>query len=329
MNGRNFRTLALVAVLAGGGWLLWHYLQPTPLPPWLASGNGRLEATEVDVATKLAGRLREVNAWEGDQVKVDQVLARLDADDPRAQLRSAQAQASQAHVSITEARENVRSAASQLELARATLARSESLVQRGFITKDKLDQDRTKVQTAQASLEAAQARVDEAAHGAEAAQARSASVQVTVNDTDIKAPRNGRVLYRLAEPGEVLGAGGKVLTLLDLSDVYMTFYLPTDKAGQVSLGAEARIVLDALPNQPIPARVTFVSPQSQFTPKTVETHTEREKLMFRIKVRIPPEWLAAHPKLINPGSPGVAYVRLEVPGQGAAPAAWPAFLQVK
>lgn len=172
MNGRNC-TLALVAARPAAAGCSGITCNPRPCRPGWPRATVAWKPQRWDVATKLAGRLREVNAWEGDQVKADQVLARLDADDPRGpQLRSAQAQASEAHVSIGEARENVRSAASQLQLAQATLARSESLVQ-GLLSPGtswiRPDQG---VQTAQASLEAAQARVDEAAHAAEAAQAK-------------------------------------------------------------------------------------------------------------------------------------------------------------
>ena len=90
-------------------------------------------------------------------------------------------------------------------------------------------------------------------------EARVESLQASLDDTALKAPIAGRVLYRLAEPGEVLAAGGKALTLLDLSDMFMTIYLPTEKAGQVAIGSEARIVLDGLPGQPIPAKVSFVA----------------------------------------------------------------------
>jgi HlyD family secretion protein len=119
----------------------------------------------------------------------------------------------------------------------------------------------------------------------------------------------------------VLAAGGKVFTMLDFSYVYMDVYLPTEEAGKVKVGADARIVLDAYPDHPIPAKVSFVASQAQFTPKTVETKTERDKLMFRIRVRIDQERLAKHADAIRSGLPGVAYVRWN-------PAlAWPSNLQ--
>ena len=118
------------------------------------------------------------------------------------------------------------------------------------------------------------------------------------------------MLYRLAEPGEVLAAGGKVLTVLELTDVYMTIFLPTALAGRIAVGSEARIVLDAVPQYVIPATVSFVAARAQFTPKDVETRTEREKLMFRVKVRIDPELLTKYRDQVKTGLPGVAYVRL-------------------
>ena len=95
--------------------------------------------------------------------------------------------------------------------------------------------------------------------------------------------------YRVAQPGEVLGAGGKVLNIVDLADVYMTFFLPEQAAGRVALGQDVRIILDAAPQYVIPAAVSFVASTAQFTPKTVETASERQKLMFRVKAQISPE----------------------------------------
>ena len=313
-----FWVLAL-AVLAGGAYYIYQH-RPAGLPAGFASGNGRLEATEVDVATKIAGRLAELGPREGDWVESGSVVGRLDADDLRAQLRAAEAQVVQAQKAVDETRAGVRKSKADAALAGKTLKRSEELVGRGFISRNKLDSDQTGMEGAMAGMAQASSRVAEAEAAVATAQARVDSLRATLNDTSLKAPISGRVLYRLAEAGEVLAAGGKALTLVDLSDMYMTVYLPTDKAGQVALGAEARIVLDALAEQAIPATVSFVAPKAQFTPREVETRSEREKLMFRIKLRADPAWLAAHRDLAKGGMPGVAYVRLD------ANAAWPATL---
>lgn len=325
MNRSRLGKILLFALFFGLTAAIGYYLyqqRPAGLPAGLASGNGRLEATEVDVATKIAGRLSELGPREGDFVEAGAVVARLDADDLRAQLQAAEAQIRQAQRAVDQSRAGVRKSQSDVALAGKTLKRSEDLVGRGFISRSKLDVDQTGMEGAMAGMAQARGKVGEADAGVAAAEAKAESLRVTLNDTSLKAPIAGRVLYRLAEPGEVLAAGGKALTLVNLSDMFMTIYLPTDKAGQVALGSEARIVLDALPGQVVPASVSFVAPKAQFTPREVETRTEREKLMFRIKVKPDPAWLAAHRDLAKGGMPGVAYVRVD------GNAVWPANLQI-
>ena len=311
----------LLAAAAAAGAIHFILQRPAGLPAGIVDGNGRLEATEVDVASKLAGRLRELVPREGDRVEAGDVVGRLDADELRAQLRVAQAQVDQARQALAQSQAGVRKSRSDVSLAGKTLQRSEELVGRGFISRNKLDSDVTGMEGARAGMAQAQGKVGEAEAAVLAAQARVEALQATLADSELKAPVGGRVLYRLAEPGEVLAAGGKALTLVDLDDMFMSIYLSTATAGRVALGAEARILLDALPGQPIPASVVFVAPQAQFTPREVETRSEREKLMFRVKLRADPAWLAAHRDLAKGGMPGVGYVRLE-------PAvAWPAALQ--
>jgi HlyD family secretion protein len=103
----------------------------------------------------------------------------------------------------------------------------------------------------------------------------------------------------------------------------MTFFLPTEDAGRVKLGAEARIILDAAPQYVIPAKISFVADVAQFTPKSVETAEERQKLMFRLKAKIPPELLRKHIEDVKTGLPGMAYVRLDPNAE------WPARLEVR
>lgn len=318
------KLLVTVLILAalGAAYAAWRLRTPE-LPQGVAFGNGRLEATEVDVATKVGGRLATLTPHEGDQVEKGQIVATLDAEDIAAQLRAAEAQVRQAQEATRETREGVRKADADVALARMTLNRSQELVQKGFITGDKLDRDRSALQSSDASLAAARVRVTQAQAAVEAAVARGQSLSATVNDTSLKAPISARVLYRLAEPGEVKAAGAKVLTLLDLSDVYMTIFLPTAEAGKVAIGSPARIVLDALPDQVLPATVTFVAPRAQFTPKEVETRSEREKLMFRVKVRVDAAWLAQHQEVTKGGMPGMAYVRTDATRE------WPARLQLR
>jgi HlyD family secretion protein len=289
------------------------------LPEGFALGNGRIEATEVDVATKLPGRLEEVRVREGDRVEPGQVVAVLDTDALEAQQRQAQAELRRARQEREHALAMVEQHDSELDFARRDLARLQRLSRSDrFVSEERIDQARTRVRTAEAALRATQVQVVATEAAIEAAQASIERIEVDIADSTLKAPRGGRVLYRLAEPGEVLGAGGKVLTLLDLTDVYMVIFLPATEAGRVPLGAPARIVLDAAPEYVVPAEVSFVAPRAQFTPKQVETQSVRETLAFRVKVRIAPDLLARYEELVKTGVPGVAYVQIrpEAPWPG-------------
>ena len=155
-----------------------------------------------------------------------------------------------------------------------------------------------------------------------AADATVSRVKADIDDSALAAPRDARVQYRIAQPGEVLAGGGRLLNLVDLSDVYMTFFVPETDAGRIAMGSEVRIVLDAAPQYVIPARVSFVASTAQFTPKTVETATERQKLMFRVKAQIDRDLLRKHLKLVKTGLPGMAWLKLD--GQ----AEWPANLAI-
>jgi HlyD family secretion protein len=186
-----------------------------------------------------------------------------------------------------------------------------------------LAQQEAQRESADAALTGARIDVDYREAAIAAAAAHVERIRTDIADSTLVATIRGRVLYRLAEPGEVLAAGGKVATVLELSDVYMTIFLPTEEAGRAVIGAEGRIVLDAVPYLVIPGAVSFVAPRAQFTPKEVETRAEREKLMFRVKVRIDPELLARDVEKVKTGLPGVAYVRLDPHAE------WPEHLRVK
>lgn len=285
--------------------------------------NGRIEATQIDIATKLAGRVADVSVNEGSFVETGQIVARMDTASLQAELHQAEAQLEQAHHAVATAQAVVEQRRSELNLAQSTLKRSENLVARGFISPQKLDADRTQMLTANAALVAAQSKVVEAQSGVQTAAAAIERINSELADSVLKAPRAGRVQYRLAQPGEVLGGGGKVVSILDLSDVYMTVFLPETKAGRLAIGAEARLILDAAPQYVVPAKVSFVAAEAQFTPKTVETAQERQKLVFRVKAHIDPELLRQYQTRVKAGLPGVAYVRVD---QNAE---WPADLQVK
>ncbi|MBO9513225.1 MAG: HlyD family efflux transporter periplasmic adaptor subunit [Variovorax sp.] len=331
--------IAAIVVVLALAYMGWTRFASSGPGEGFVSGNGRIEATEIDVATKLGGRLQDVLVTEGDFVRAGQVLAHMQVDVLRAQRDEAAAQSQQA-VNVAQstraqvaARQSDKQAAqavvaqreAELDAARRRLARSETLSREGASSVQELDDDRARVRGAQAALNAsraqvaaAQAAIDAAKAqviGAESAvtasQATIARIDADINDSTLTAPRDGRVQFRVANPGEVLAAGGRVLNLVDVSDVFMTFFVPATVAGRIGLGSEVRLVIDAAPGFVVPARVSFVSATAQFTPKTVETANEREKLMFRVRAQIDRELLLRHLKQVKTGVPGVAWIRLD------------------
>jgi len=312
--------LLLLAGGAGGGYYWWQRLHPA-LPPGIVFGNGRLEADEINIDTKYAGRISEMLADEGDLVKAGQVVARMDTRDLAASLKKSEAQVSQARRAVDEASANVTQQKTQVLLAQQEYERAVALVQKGFQTKEVLDQRQQQLDGAIAGLNAADLRVIEFQHALDAATHDVELYNVQIADNTLVAPRDGRIQYRIANLGEVLPAGGHVFAMLDTAYVYMDIYLPTGAAGKVRFGADARIVVDAYPDVAIPAKVSFIASQAQFTPKIVETQIERDKLMFRIRVRIDPERLRGRAEVVRSGLPGVAYVLTD------PAAAWPPRLQ--
>jgi HlyD family secretion protein len=315
-------TLALAAVLmVSGGTLYWWANRAPGLPQGIASGNGRLEADEIDIDTKFAGRIATLNVDEGDVVEAGQVVALMDSQDLRAALAKSQSLVLQAQQTVRQSMAALAQQRTQVVFARQELDRAQALVTSGFETREMVDQRQQALNGATEAVNADIAQAAAAAQALEAARQDVALDQVNISYNTLVAPRAGTIEYRIANIGEVLPAGGKVFTMLDRNDVYMDVYLPTVQAGRTRIGSEARIVLDAYPAHPIPAAVTFVSAQAQFTPKTVETKDERDSLMFRVRVRIDPGRLQALATPVKSGLPGMAYIRTD-------PAtAWPAALR--
>ena len=320
---RWLRLVLLLAIGIGGagGGLYWWLNRSPALPPGIAFGNGRIEALEIDIDTKFAGRISEILADAGDMVKAGQVVARMDTRDMAASLKKAQAAVAQAEKAIDEANANVVQQQTLVLLAQQEMDRANALFNRGYQTKEIVDQRQQTLNGVGAGLKAAQDQVAALQHAMEASTHDVELYEVNIADNTLVAPVDGRIQYRIANIGEVLPAGGKVFTTLDITYVYMDVYLPTNSAGKVKLGSDARIVLDAVPQIAIPAKVAFVATQAQFTPKTVETQSERDTLMFRVRVKIDPERLRARAEKVRSGLPGVAYIQLDA----ATP--WPARLQ--
>lgn len=343
--------LLIVAAMAGAGWYAWKQYAASDAQEGFLGSNGRIEATEIDISTKLGGRVKEILVDEGALVKAGQVLATMQVQTLEAQLREARAQRQQAVNAVASARAQVamrqsdkaavlaqvRSAEAERDAAERRLARSQALVKEGAISTQTVDDDAARATSAKAAVLAAQAQAHSADAAIDAAKTQVISaqsqveavdatlerIQAEIDDSQLKAPRDGRIQFRVAQPGEVIGAGGRVMNLIDLSDVYMTFFLPTEAAGRLAAGTEVRIVLDAAPDYVIPAKVSFIASQAQFTPKTVETASEREKLMFRVRAQIDRDLLRQHLEYVKTGLPGEAWIRLDPSRE------WPARLALK
>lgn len=327
MNKTTIKLIVIsVIILAAGaiGWQWWQNQQES-IPTDIVYGNGRIEADQVDVTTKYAGRIKAVLAQEGDLVETGQILAQMDTDELQTELAKSQAQLAQTQAIVYEGRALLEQQQSVLKLAEQELQRALPLVKTGAMAQRVADQRQSAHNTAVATVAAAKAHLNTQQESVQVAHAAVKQIQTIIDDSTLKAPIMGRVLYRLGQPSEVVGNGGKVLTLLDLGEVYMEVFLPSSQAHRVAIGAEARIKLDII-DFTIPAVVSFVSPESQFTPKQVETQSERDKLMFRVKVRIPQKLVLDHIEQVKTGVRGVAYIRRST--QGAEPASpWPEFLQ--
>ena len=323
---RSVIILAAVVVVIGGGaagYYAWKQYQASQLPAGIVGINGRVEATQVDISTKIPGRVVEIVPHEGDMVSPGEVVARIDTSETGAQLHEAQASAELARQTLVTRQASVASDEAQLEFANEELRRTSTLVNKGWSTHELLDQRNQQVKSADAAVKAAQSQVDEARATVKTADARVEELQAVVDDSTIKSPVRGRVQYRLVEPGAVVPPGGKIATVIDLADVYTTVFLPAPVAGRLKIGDEARVVVDAAPDYVFPASVSFVAPELQFTPKTVEVQSEREQLVFRVKLQAPLRLLKGIEDQVKSGLRGVGYVRTDPNAE------WPARLAVK
>lgn len=340
MVRQNYKKFApaLVAVLVLGGWFAWQNVNGETLPDGIARGNGRIEAVEIDVAAKSAGRIDKIMVNEGDLVAAGQPLVKLDTRQIEASLRQAEAELKRARIGVDTANILVEQREAEKRSAEASLAqkkavqeaaekqfeRSQQLSQTDNVSQQVLDTHRADALGADAAVSAAEAAlaasnaainsarasVINAEAAVEAAQATVDSIKVQIEDATLVAPREGRVQYLIAREGEIVSAGGRIINLADLGDVYMSIFLPTDQAGRIGIGTEARIVLDAVPDATIPATVSYVADVAQFTPKTVETEVERQKLMFRVRAQIDKALLRQYIEYVKTGLPGVTYVKI-------------------
>ena len=315
-------------------------LRGETLPDGIVKSNGRIEATQVDVSSKYPGRLAEVTVEEGSSVTQGQVIARISSPEYEARLRAAKADVQKANDALAAAEAEITSRQSALEFAKSDFQRGQELMKTGFITKQVFEQRKRNYDSAVAAVQSFTSQRDQALSQIANSEAEVDRIQSIIDDLTLVSPRLGRVQYQLARAGEVVAAGAPIATILDLTDVYMTIFLPAADAGRLTVGDEARIILDPVPDYVIPATVSFVAADAQFTPKTVETTDERAKLMFRTKLKIDPQILQQFYTRVKTGVRGMGFVRIKpdvdwsadlqvklpkppAPPQAAAPAAQP------
>ena len=341
----------VVAAVCGAFWLYNVIANRKPYDPEkFVMGNGRIEATEVTISAKLAGRIEKIYIEEGDLVTNGQKLVEMQTDELRADLLKAQAALAQAVAAVKKAESTIAVKEAEVLTARESIAEKRSQLKgienkerrfksatAGAVPVTEIEDIETSILThkaqlasaeasakrAEADVEAARSSLEAAKADVEAQKAAIARIEVDIKDSTIVAKHDGRIQYRIAQLGEMVGSGAGILNLVDLTDVYMTLFIPEKLVGKIAQGADCRIVLDAGRGYPIPARISYVSSIAQFTPKTVETEVEREKLMFRVRARIPAELLKQYIEYARTGLPGVTYVRLDPEAE------WPEFLKVR
>ena len=298
-------------------------LRGQTLPDGIDKAEGRIEATQVDVSSKYPGQLTEVSVEEGTKVAIGQVIGRVSSPEFEAQLRAAQSDLQSAHDALAGAESEIASRRSALEFAKSDFERGQALMKSGFITKQSFEERQRNYELAEAAFQNMTAGRDQAQSTIKFAEAKVQEIASTIHDLTLVSPRNGEVQFQLARKGETVAAGEPIVTISDLTDLYMVIFLKAADAGRLGIGDDARVILDAVPDYVIPAEVSFVASDAQFTPKTVETEVEREKLMFRVQLRVDRQVLQRYYGRVETGLPGSGFVRTK------PDAKWPAQLEVK
>lgn len=291
--------------------------------------SGRLEAPVVDLAPKVAGRVVEVKVREGDRVKAGDLIARLDLGetalaperDARG-LQSAEARFNDLRVGsrsaeIAGAEADLADKKAAVELARRELERQEALLSKKVGTQRDTDTARTNMERAVANAKMAADRLQLLREGFRKGQTEQARVDVeraravlkqsesVAREADIRAPADGVILHRMAEPGLLLGPGQPAVTLAFSNRLYVRTFIPETQLGRVRPGSPAEVTVDAFPGKTFPARVTEISPDAEFTPKPVDTPRERVNLVYAAKVDLDAGWNAP----LVPGQPADVRVK--------------------
>jgi len=291
--------------------------------------NGRIEAPMVDLGPKVPGRVTQVFVREGDRVKAGALLVRLDLGETaiavereQAGVRSAQAReqdleagSRESEVEVIQAELADRRAA--VALAAKELERQRFLLDRKVGTQRDYDRTRTELERARAAQRVSEERLELAREGTRRNQTRAAQADTeratavlkqsvaVARENEIRAPADGVIVHRLAEPGQLVGAGQAAVTMAFANRLYVRTFIPETKLGRVRMGTPARVTVDAFPGRDFPARITEIAPEAEFTPKAVETKAERVNLVYAAKADLDRGW--SEP--LVPGQPAEITVR--------------------
>jgi HlyD family secretion protein len=290
-------------------------------------GSGEIEGIEVNLSARIAARIVALHAREGDAVKRGALIVTLDCADPEAQLADAEARVAAARAQLEASRSSSVAArkereastsqsrasraqadalAAQRDLARRTAERYErmadaaaeaardesrsqaaSLGHQADAARAQAAASSEQASAAEASIAAAEAQVVATAAQLRAAEAARDRARILVDECLVVAPRDAVVEDLPHEPGELVLAGSTLATLVDLSEVRATFYLPNAEISAVRDGGPAEVIADAWPGERFTGRVITVSTRAEFTPRNIQTRTDRDRLVYPIEVAVP------------------------------------------
>jgi HlyD family secretion protein len=330
IHSRRFRLLCLaILVLAAAGITLWRWrpaaLFGAPVNAAVIVVSGNIEAHQSVLSfTQVQAPIVELAYDEGAEVASSTVLARVDdrlyrqqIEIDHANLAVASAQVAVNESGLAAARSSVTSDEFDLTEKQHDDARAEELVKTAAISIQGRDLALTAARQSAAVLAHDQSMVQVATSNVALAKANQTAVaaklaldEVTIGYTALRAPFNGVIAVREAELGQLAGPGVAIFTLDDLDHVWLRAYVNEPDIGKIRLGEAARVTTDTYPGKIYHGRVSFISPEAEFTPKTVETHAERVTLVYRIRVDV----LNTTHELL-PGMPADASIAALPPGQ--------------
>jgi HlyD family secretion protein len=277
--------LALIVALAA--FATWRLFFAAPsLPPGMIAVSGRIEGDDSAVSPKTSGRIREITVREGDSVEAGAVIAILDDEQVRAREQSAEALVRQAEARLAAAEAQLAQAEASYAQAKWDRDALKELFRRELIAEQQARQAENNERTQSAAVLAARRQVGAGQADADRTRAELAEARANRNDLRVVAPFAGTVATRTAEPGEVVTAGTPVITLIDLTRVYLRAFVPEGQIGRVRVGQPARVYLDSAPTRPIDAAVSRIDPQASFTPENTYFREERVKQVVGVKLQL-------------------------------------------